>query len=76
MLQYKINVLGELKKNGYNTGRIRKEKLLSESTLQRLRKNNTGISCDSIGIICSMLRCQPDYIFENIITDEEKIKLF
>lgn len=76
MMQYRIDVLSELKKKGYNTTRLRREKLLPESTIQRLRDKKTSISCDSIGTICSMLRCQPDYILENVITDEEKIKFF
>lgn len=76
MLKYKIDVLQELKRAGYTTTRIRKEKILSESTLTRLREGKTTISCDSIGVICSMLRCQPGDVLENVITDEEKIKLF
>lgn len=74
MLYYKIDVLKELKKQGYTTFLIRK-KLLSESTLTRIRKGKTSISCDSVGIICSMLHCQPSDILGNEITDEEQIKL-
>lgn len=76
MLKYRMNVLEELKKKGYTTTRLRKDKILGESTLTRLREEKTSISCDSIGIICSMLRCQPSDILENEITDEEKLKLF
>lgn len=76
MLKYRINVLDELKKKGYTTTRLRKDKILGESTLTRLREGKTSISCDSIGVICSMLRCQPSDILENEVTDEEKIKLF
>lgn len=76
MLKYRINVLDELKKKGYNTTRLRREKILGESTLTRLREGKTSISCDSIGVICSMLRCQPGDVLENEITDEEKVKLF
>lgn len=74
MLHYKIDVLEALKEKGYNTTRIRKEKILSESTIQRLREKKTSVSCDSIGTICSVLGCQPDYILENTMTDEEKNK--
>ena len=34
-IRYKINVLAELKAKGYNTSRLRKEKILGEATLQR-----------------------------------------
>lgn len=76
MIKYKINVLDALKEKGYTTTIIRKKKILAESTLTRLREGKTSISCDSIGVICSMLRCQPSDIIENTISDEEKIKLF
>lgn len=76
MIKYKINVLDALKEKGYTTTIIRKKKILAESTLTRLREGRTSISCDSIGVICSMLRCQPSDIIENIISDDEKIKLF
>lgn len=76
MIRYKINVLDALKEKGYTTTIIRKKKILAESTLTRLREGRTSISCDSIGVICSMLRCQPSDIIENTISDEEKIKLF
>ncbi|MFG6393087.1 MAG: helix-turn-helix transcriptional regulator [Lachnospiraceae bacterium] len=76
MIKYKIDVLEELKKKGYTATIIRKKKIMAESTLTRLREGKTSISCDSIGVICSMLRCQPSDIIENTITNEEKIKLF
>lgn len=66
MLKYKINVLDELKKNGYTTTRIRREKILSESTLTRIREGKTSISCDSIGVICDLLDLQPSDILINI----------
>ena len=76
MIRYKVDVLGEIKKRGYTTTMIRKKKILAESTLTRLREGKTSISCDSIGVICSMLGCQPSDIIENVVSDEEKIKLF
>lgn len=75
MLKYRIDVLKELKKKGYTTTRLRREKILAESTLTRLREGKTSISCNSIGVICSMLQCQPSDVLENEITDEEKLKL-
>ena len=51
---YKINILEALKKKGYTTYYIRQNKLLSESTLQRLRNNQT-ISMTSLLIIANLL---------------------
>lgn len=64
MLQYKTNVLQELKNAGYSTYRIRAEKILSEGTMQRLRTGSTAITVESLGILCSILRCQPGDILE------------
>lgn len=60
---YKFDVLEALKNAGYNTNRLRKEKLLSEGTIQALRENRM-ISMESLAKICRMLHCQPaDIIF-------------
>lgn len=52
---YKINILEELKEKGYTTYYIRQNKLLSESTLQRLRNNQT-ISMTSLLTIANLLK--------------------
>lgn len=62
-IKYKLNILDELKKAGYSTYRIRKEKLLSESTVQKFR-NNEAVSWDNIATICKLLNCQPGDILE------------
>lgn len=62
-IKYKIDVLAALKAAGYNTNRIRKENLLSESTLQRLRAGEL-ISGENLGKLCKLLSCQPGDILE------------
>lgn len=64
-LVYKIDVLSALKERGYNTTRLRKEKILAESTIQKLRDNNP-ISWANIAQICELLDCQPDFFLESI----------
>lgn len=64
MLRYKVNILEELKKAGYSTYRMRQEKVLSESTLQRIREGNTLVTLESIGVICDILHCQPGDLVE------------
>ncbi len=68
-LKYKIDVLRALKQNGYNTTKIRREQLLSESTLQKLREGES-ISWKNIESICNLLNCQPGDIME-YTPDEE-----
>ena len=57
-LQYKIDVVAALKDKGYTSYKIRQEKLLSESTIQKLRSGK-GVSWENIETICRLLDCQP-----------------
>lgn len=75
MYRYKIDVMKELSEKGFTSTRMRKEKILSEATMQNLRKGK-GITTDTINTICIILRCQPSDILEIVPTDEEKIKYF
>ena len=62
-LRYKIDVLSALKAAGYNTYKIKTEKLLSESTVQKLR-NQQPISWDNIERICKLLKCDVSDVIE------------
>ena len=64
-VQYKVNILAELKTAGYNTTRLRRERLLAESTIQQIRGGEL-VSWANISRICSMLNCQPGDILEHI----------
>lgn len=75
MFSYKIDVLKELSARGYNSVRLRKEKIMSQATMQNLR-NGKGITTDTLNTICVILRCQPSDVLEIVPTDEEKIKFF
>ena len=57
-LQYRIDVLAALKTKGYTTYQIRQNKLLSESTVQKLRAG-AGVSWENIETLCRLLECQP-----------------
>lgn len=63
MLDYKIDVLAALKEKGYNTNKLRKEKLLAESTIQKLREGKP-ISWANIAQLCGLLNCQPNDFLE------------
>lgn len=68
-LIYKIDVLKLLKDHGYTTYRLRKDKLLAESTIQKLR-NNKPISWDNIETLCKLLNCQPGDIMKYVEENE------
>ena len=69
-IKYKINILEALKEKGYNTTRIRKEKILSESTLQAFRSGEL-VSWKNIERLCELLHCQPGDILEYVPGSEE-----
>ena len=64
-IKYRIDVLQSLKDAGYSTYRIRKEKLLGEATLQKLRKGEM-VSWENINTLCELLGCQPGDIVEYV----------
>lgn len=65
LLRYKFDVLKALKASGYNTTTLRKEKLLSESTIQKLRKGQI-VDNNNVNRLCSLLECQPGDLLEYI----------
>lgn len=62
-LKYKIDILEALKEKGYSSYSLRKEKLLSESTIQKLRSGE-GISWDNLETLCKLLECDISDILE------------
>ena len=63
MLVYKIDVLEELKNNGYNTNRLRKEKLLGENSIQYIREGKM-VGTKALDNICKLLDMQPGNIIK------------
>ena len=64
-LHYKIDIVKALKDKGISTYTMRKEKILSESTIQKLREGK-GIAWENIDTLCRLLKCQPGDLFEYI----------
>lgn len=58
MIIYKVDILMELKKAGYNTNTLRKYKLLSEGTIQHLRRGEM-VGIKSLDSLCKLLKVQP-----------------
>ena len=64
-LRQDVNVLGLLKAAGYSSTRIRKEALLGQSTLQKLRTNVLP-SWHELDVICGLLHMQPGDMVERV----------
>lgn len=70
MLRYKIDILESLKQKGYTSYRLRKDKLIGEAQIQKIRIGEL-VSKDTLNTICKLLECQPGDILEYIPDDNE-----
>lgn len=64
MLTYRINIIEKLKEKGYNSTRILKENILSQSAMQKLRKGEM-IGIKTLEQLCDLLDMQPGELIEN-----------
>ena len=68
-MRYKVEVLAKLKEAGYNTNRIRKEKIIGESMLKKIRSGQM-VSWATLETICELLQCQPGDLIEYVSETE------
>lgn len=68
-IKYKIDVLAALKEKGYSTTRLRKEKIIGEATIQRIR-HKQSVSFDVLSKICYLLDCD----IGDILTNEKYVE--
>ena len=66
---YKIDILAKLKEAGYNTSKIRKEKIMGEAMLQKIRKGQM-VSWATMETLCELLECQPADLIEYVRDDD------
>lgn len=65
MLTYKIDVIETLKESGYNSTRILKENIISQSAMQKLR-NNEMVGIKTLEQLCEILDMQPGNIIKHV----------
>lgn len=63
-------LLALMESKGLTTYKIRKEKIISESTLQNIREGKR-ITTDAVAALCGALDCQPGDILEYVSDDEK-----
>lgn len=73
MLKYKIDILDALKDNGYTTYKLRKDKLIGEAQIQKIRTGELA-SKETLNTICRLLVCQPGDILEYIPDDSDGVE--
>lgn len=75
-IRYKIDIIASLKAAGYSTYRLRKEKLIGEATLQKIR-NSELVSWRNMTTLCKLLNLQPGDIIEYVDDNQTtKDKIF
>ena len=65
MLTYKIDVLDTLKESGYNTTRILRESLISQSAVQKIRRNEM-VGMKTLEKLRELLDMQPGNIIKYV----------
>ena len=65
MLQWRVNILGELKEAGWYPRKIRVEKLFGESTVQKM------VSWAEFDRLCRVLKKQPGDLLEYVEGETE-----
>lgn len=72
-IRYKVDVIAKLKEAGYNTSTIRKERIMGEAMLQKLRSGQM-VSWATLETICSLLNCQPGDLIEFVEEPAEDVQ--
>ena len=75
MINYKIDILEELKNKGYTTYVLRKNRYLSETTIANIRAGKP-VTMNALDAICIMLRKTPEEVINFEICAGDKIKYF
>lgn len=70
-LEFKIDMMSELKKCGYNPQRLRNEKILSQSTLTNIRKGI--VPAAMLLTLCELTGKQPGTLIK-YVPDDTKIE--
>lgn len=55
-MRYKVDVMAKLKEAGYTTTKIRKDKIMGEAMLQKIRQGQM-VSWATMETLCELLAC-------------------
>lgn len=75
MIEYKINVIGELDKVGINTTVARKTGIFAQETMKKFRDRDTSISLENLNRLCCVLEMQPRDIIRFVETEDDREKI-
>lgn len=72
MLEYKIDIISELKKVGINTTIAKKTGVFGQETMRKFKNKDTSISLENLNRLCCVLEMQPRDIIKFVETDEDR----
>lgn len=72
MIEYKIDVINELRKIGINTTTARNSGVFAQATMKKFKDLDTSISLDNLNRLCCVLEMQPRDIIKFVETDEDR----
>lgn len=77
MIEYKIDVMKELKQAGINMTVARKTGIFGQATMKKFKNGDTNISLENLNRLCFILEMQPRDLIKFVETedDREKYKL-
>lgn len=72
MLRYKIDIADALERIGMNIYQAKKTGIISQSTLEKLKEEDTSITLKTINRLCMLLDMQPKDLIGYVEDEEEK----
>ena len=72
-ITYKVNVLEKLKEKGYSSYKLRKEQLIGQGALQKIREGGLP-SWHELDLFCEWLGCQPGDLIQYEPSEEGVIQ--
>lgn len=75
MLEYKIDVIEELRNAGINTTKAKETGIFGQATMKKFREKDTTISLDNLNRLCCILEMQPRDIIKYVETDIDREKI-
>lgn len=72
LIDYKINIIEELKKAGINTTTARETGIFAQSTMKKFKENDTNISLEVLNRLCCILEMQPRDLIKFIETEDDR----
>lgn len=72
MIEYKLDIIDELKRIGINTTKAKETGIFGQDTMRKFRNGDTRISVEVLNRLCCLLEMQPRDILKYVETSDDK----